>query len=170
MNRRSVALSVAVAAALLVASSSPIHAADGADVKRAIILTVLNNLGVQPTDSLMNVLVNDIPIDVLNSSLVARVGRSLDKSEDPSLLIGQTVDSSGDGIPDEDAATNASDDDDDDDNTSSGSNSGSNSGSGTTSSGNGSGTKPSESDDESDNDGEADDEDEDDESGDDEDN
>lgn len=169
MNRRSVALSVAAAAALLVASSSPIHAADGADVKRAIIMTVLNNLGVQPTDSLMNVLVDDIPIDVLDSSLVARVGRSLDKSEDPSLLIGQTVDSSGDGIPDEDAATNASDDDDDD-NTSSGSNSGSNSGSGTTSSGNGSGTKPSENDDESDNDGETDDEDEDDESGDDEDN
>jgi hypothetical protein len=166
MIRRSMALSAALAAALVVAGSSPIHAADGSEVKRAIILTVLNNLGVQPTDDLVNDLVNDIPLDVLDSSLVARVGRSLDKSENPALLIAETVDSSGDGIPDEDAATNASDDDDDDDdedNTSPGSSSGS----GSTSSGNGSGTKPPKNDDESD---DKDDEDEEDESGDDEDN
>ncbi len=167
MIRRSLALSAGLAAALVVAGSSPIHAADGADVKRAIILTVLNNLGVQPTDALMNDLVNDIPLDVLDSSLVARVGRSLDKSEDPAMLIAQTVDSSGDGIPDEDAATNASDNDDDEDNTSSGSNSGS----GTSSSGNGSGTKPPKNDDDdSDSDSDDDDDEDDDESGDDEDN
>jgi len=164
--RRSMARSAALAAALVVAGSSPIHAADGADVKRAIILTVLNNLGVQPTDALMNDLVDDIPLDVLDSSLVARVGRSLDKSEDPAILIAQTVDSSGDGIPDEDAATNASDNDDDEENTSSGSNSGS----GTSSSGNGSGTKPPKHDDDDSASDDEDEEDEDDESGDDEDN
>ena len=166
MIRRSMARSAALAAALVVAGSSPIHAADGADVKRAIILTVLNNLGVQPTDALMNDLVDDIPLDVLDSSLVARVGRSLDKSEDPAILIAQTVDSSGDGIPDEDAATNASDNDDDEENTSSGSNSGS----GTSSSGNGSGTKPPKHDDDDSASDDEDEEDEDDESGDDEDN
>jgi hypothetical protein len=167
MIRRSMALSTALAAPLVVAGSSPIHAADGSEVKRAIILTVLNNLGVQPTDDLVNNLVNDIPLDVLDQSLVTRVGRSLDRSEDPAILIGQTVDSSGDGIPDEDAATNACDDDGDKDNTSPGSSSGS----GSTSSGNGSGTKPPKNDDESETGGNgSDNDDEGDESGDDEDN
>ena len=106
MIRRSVALTAAVIGAVVFTGSTPAQAADQNAVKRAIVKTVLTNLGVAPTDALIGELVRDIPLDVLSPSLVAQVGNSLDKSSDPTLVITQTVDSNGDGIPDPDAAMN----------------------------------------------------------------
>ena len=104
MIRRSVALTAAVIGAVVFTGSTPAQAADQDAVKRAIVTTVLNNLGVAPTDALIAELVRDIPIEVLSPTLVTQVGNSLDSSSDPTLVISQTVDSNGDGIPDADAA------------------------------------------------------------------
>lgn len=179
MMRRPGMLAAMAVAAITVVGSTPVQAADGTAVKRAIVLTVLTNLGVQPTDALIDDLVQGIPLDALDSSLVAQVGRSLDKSLDPTQLIGLTIDGDGDGIPDENAATNAAkdDDEDEDEDEDSGETSGSNSNTGSASTGGGTTTKPPKNDDDDDDDDDDDedsdedeDEEDDDESGDDEDN
>jgi hypothetical protein len=90
------------------AGSTPAQAADINAVKRAIVITVLNNLGVRPTAELIDALVNEIPMDVLDAGLVRQVGKALDSNGDASQIIGETVDSDGDGVPDESGATDAS--------------------------------------------------------------
>lgn len=111
ISRSSLATAVIVGA-LVFTGSTPASAANSDAVKRAIIVTVLNNLGVEPTARLIDELVGDIPMDVLNSSLVTRVGKLLDKSGDPTAAISAAVDSDGDGIPDETAGRTAAATDD----------------------------------------------------------
>ena len=180
MIRRSALATACVIGALVFTTTTPAQAADQNAIKRAIVITVLNNLGVQPTDQLIDQIVGEIPVDFLDSRLVRRVGTALDNSEDPALMIGQTVDSDGDGVPNADATVDSDDEaeDETEDNGSgssgsTGSNSGSSGSSG--SSGNNSGSSNSGSDNDSeeedpDDDSEGEDPDDEDESGDDEDN
>jgi len=109
MIRKSAFVTSAVICAVVFAGSTPVQAADQSAIKRAIVTTVLNNLGVQPTDQLVNGIVGDIPIEFLDSALVREVGTALDNSEDPTLIISQTVDSDGDGIPNADATVDSDD-------------------------------------------------------------
>ena len=115
MNRRTTFLTASVIAAVVFAGSTPAQAADLTAVKRAIVITVLNNLGVRPTEELIDALVNEIPMDALDSGLVRQVGEALDSNGDASQIIGELVDSDGDGVPDEDGATDSSSDDEDED-------------------------------------------------------
>jgi len=131
MRRLTPFFTAAVVASIVVAGSMPVQAADASAVKRAIVVTVLNNLGVRPTAELVDSLVADIPMDVLDSRLVRRVGTALDTNGDAAQIVGETVDSDGDGVPNENGATDASADDDDD-TASSGSDSGTSSSSGGT--------------------------------------
>jgi len=169
--RRSALATACVIGALVFTTTTPAQAADQNAIKRAIVITVLNNLGVQPTAQLIDQIVGEIPVDFLDSRLVRRVGTALDNSEDPALMIGQTVDSDGDGVPNADATVDSDDEaedeteDETDDNSSgsSGSNSGSNSGSDNDS-------EEEDPDEDPDDDSEGEDPDDEDESGDDEDN
>lgn len=168
MIRRSALVTASVVGALVFTATTPAQAADQNAIKRAIVITVLNNLGVQPTAQLIDQIVSDIPVDLLDSTLVRQVGTALDNSEDPALMIGQTVDSDGDGVPNADATVDSEDESDDEtDDNGSGS-----SGSSGNNSGNNSGSTNSGSDDDSDEEDpkEEDPEEDDDESGDDEDN
>jgi hypothetical protein len=108
MSRRTTFLTASVIAALVFAGSTPAQAADINAVKRAIVITVLNNLGVRPTAELIDALVNEIPVDALDAGLVRQVGKALDSNGDASQIIGETVDSDGDGVPKESGATDAS--------------------------------------------------------------
>ena len=108
-------MTAAVIGAVVFTSTTPAQAADQSAIKRAIVVTVLNNLGVQPTDQLVNDIVGDIPMEFFDSTLVREVGTALDNSEDPTLIISQTVDSDGDGIPNADATIDSDDSDDADD-------------------------------------------------------
>ena len=108
MSRRTTFLTASVIAAVVFAGSTPAQAADINAVKRAIVITVLNNLGVRPTAELIDALVNEIPMDVLDAGLVRQVGKALDNNGDASQIIGELVDSDGDGVPDESGATDAS--------------------------------------------------------------
>jgi uncharacterized membrane protein YgcG len=170
VSRRTTLLTAAVIAATVFAGSTPVQAADASAVKRAIVITVLNNLGVQPATELLDSLVADIPMDLLDSRLVRRVGTALDTNGDAAQIISQTVDSDGDRVPNENGASDASSEDGENDE-SSGSNSG------TSSSGGGTSTRPpnnsddgDEEDDEDKDDDEDDEDKDDDEDGDDEDN
>ena len=165
MSRRTSFLTATVIAAMVLVGSTPVQAADGNAVKRAIVTTVLNNLGVQPTAELVGILVNDIPMDVLDAGLVRQVGRALDSNGDATDVIGQTVDSDGDGVPDENAATNASSADDEGSEDEESSESNANSGSSSSSTGGGTNTRPPNNDEE-----ETEEESEEEEDGDDEDN
>lgn len=132
MIRTSAFVTAAVIGVVVFTGTTPAQAADQSAIKRAIVVTVLNNLGVQPTDQLVSEIVTDIPIELLDSALVLEVGTALDNSEDPTLIIGGAVDSNGDGVPDADATVDATDDsvDESDDNSSGSSgSSGNNSGS-----------------------------------------
>jgi hypothetical protein len=113
--RTSAFVTAAVIGAVVFTSTTPAQAADQSAIKRAIVVTVLNNLGVQPTDQLVNDIVGDIPMEFFDSTLVREVGTALDNSEDPTLIISQTVDSDGDGIPNADATIDSDDADDADD-------------------------------------------------------
>ena len=135
MSTRKSFLTATIVASMVLAGSTPVQAADADAVTRAIVITVLNNLGVQPTSALVDALVADIPMDVLDSRLVRRVGTALDTNGDTAQIISQTVDSDDDGVPNENGSTDASSGDNDDD-VESGSNSGS------SSSGGGSSTRP----------------------------
>ena len=115
MIRTSAYVTAAVIGAVVFTSTTPAQAADQSAIKRAIVVTVLNNLGVQPTDQLVNDIVGDIPMEFFDSTLVREVGTALDNSEDPTLIISQTVDSDGDGIPNADATIDSDDSDDADD-------------------------------------------------------
>jgi len=108
--RTSAVVTAAVICAVVLTVTTPAQAADQSEIKRAIVVTVLNNLGVQPTDQLVNEIVGDIPIEFLDSMLVREVGTALDNSEDPTLAISRTVDSDGDGLPNADATVDATDD------------------------------------------------------------
>jgi hypothetical protein len=108
MSRRTTFLTASVIAAVVFAGSTPAQAADINAVKRAIVITVLNNLGVRPTAELIDALVNEIPMDVLDAGLVRQVGKALDNNGDASQIIGELVDSDGDWVPDENGATDAS--------------------------------------------------------------
>lgn len=110
MIRTSAVVTAAVICAVVLTVTTPAQAADQSEIKRAIVVTVLNNLGVQPTDQLVNEIVGDIPIEFLDSMLVREVGTALDNSEDPTLAISRTVDSDGDGLPNADATVDATDD------------------------------------------------------------
>ena len=114
MIRKSVFLTAAVICAVVFTGTTPAQAADESAIKRAIVVTVLNNLGVQPTDELVNDIVGDIPMEFFDSTLVREVGTALDDSEDPTLIISQTVDSDGDGVPNADATVDSDDDSNDD--------------------------------------------------------
>ncbi len=114
MIRTSAFVTAAVIGAVVFTSTTPAQAADQSAIKRAIVVTVLNNLGVQPTDQLVNDIVRDIPMEFFDSTLVREVGTALDNSEDPTLIISQTVDSDGDGIPNADATIDSDDDSNDD--------------------------------------------------------
>lgn len=114
MIRTSAFVTAAVIGAVVFTSTTPAQAADQSAIKRAIVVTVLNNLGVQPTDQLVNDIVRDIPMEFFDSTLVREVGTALDNSEDPTLIISQTVDSDGDGIPNADATIDSDDDSSDD--------------------------------------------------------
>jgi hypothetical protein len=146
MSRRITFLTASVIAAVVFAGSTPAQAADLTAVKRAIVITVLNNLGVRPTAELIDALVNEIPMDALDSGLVRQVGNALDNNVDASQIIGQRVDSDGDGVPDEDGATNASSEDEAEEEDEESSDSNSNAGS--SSSGGGTNTRPPNNDDE----------------------
>ena len=148
MSRRTTLLTAAVSAAAVFAGSTPVQAADANAVKRAIVITVLNNLGVQPTAELIDSLVSEIPMEVLDSGLGRQVGKALDTNGDATLIIGQRVDSDGDGVPNEDGATNASAEEEEAEDEES---SDSNSNSGSSSSGGGTNTRPSNNDDEEEN-------------------
>jgi Ca2+-binding EF-hand superfamily protein len=113
MIRKSAFVTSAVICAVVFTGTTPTQAADQSAIKRAIVVTVLNNLGVQPTDQLVNEIVGDIPIEFFDSTLVREVGTALDNSEDPTLIISQTVDSDGDGIPNADATVDSVDETDD---------------------------------------------------------
>ena len=145
MSRRTTLLTAAVIAATVFAGSTPVQAADANAVKRAIVITVLNNLGVQPTAELIDSLVSEIPMEVLDSGLVRQVGKALDTNGDATLIIGQRVDSDGDGVPNEDGATNASSEEEEAEDEES---SDSNSNSGSSSSGGGTNTSTPNNDDE----------------------
>lgn len=110
MIRKPAFVTAAVIGAVVFAGTTPAQAADQSAIKRAIVVTVLNNLGVQPTDQLVSEIVTDIPIELLDSALVLEVGTALDNSEDPALMISQTVDSDGDGVPNADATADSDDD------------------------------------------------------------
>ena len=110
MIRTSAVVTAAVICAVVLTVTTPAQAADQSEIKRAIVVTVLNNLGVQPTDQLVNEIVGDIPIQFLDSMLVREVGTALDNSEDPTLAISRAVDSDGDGLPNADATVDATDD------------------------------------------------------------
>ena len=110
MIRKSAFVTATVIGAVVFTGTTPAQAADQNAVKRAIVTTVLNDLGVQPTDQLVNGIVGDIPIEFLDSALVREVGTAIDNSEDPTLIISQTVDSDGDGIPNADATVDSTDD------------------------------------------------------------
>jgi len=112
--RTSAFVTAAVIGAVVFTSTTPAQAADQSAIKRAIVVTVLNNLGVQPTDQLVNDIVRDITMEFFDSTLVREVGTALDNSEDPTLIISQTVDSDGDGIPNADATIDSDDDSSDD--------------------------------------------------------
>jgi hypothetical protein len=176
--RRSALFTATVIGAVVFSGSTPAQAADSDTVKRAIVVTVLKNLGVDPTPELVNNIISDLPFDALDSDLVEQVGNLIDNSDDPSVLIGQTVDSDGDGIPNADATTDDDDDDDNDgesdDDSTGGSSSTSTGSTGSTSGGTttkpSKPTTPSDDDDESDDDNDDDDDDDDDESEDDDDN
>ena len=175
MIRRSTFLTAAVIGAAVFTSTTPAQAADNNAIKRAIVVTVLNNLGVQPTAQLINEIVSEIPMDVLDSTLIREVGRSIDNSEDPTLIISQSVDSDGDGVPNADASVDSDDETDDetDDNGSgsSGSSGSSGNNSGSTNSGSdGEDNEDADQDNQDDEDNEDNEDNEDDESGDDEDN
>ncbi|MEN9911504.1 MAG: hypothetical protein RLZZ441_1072 [Actinomycetota bacterium] len=114
MIRKSVFLTAAVICAVVFTGTTPAQAADESAIKRAIVVTVLNNLGVQPTDELVNDIVGDIPMEYFDSTLVREVGTALDDSKDPTLIISQTVDSDGDGVPNADATVDSDDDSNDD--------------------------------------------------------
>ena len=114
MIRTPAFVTAAVIGAVVFTSTTPAQAADQSAIKRAIVVTVLNNLGVQPTDQLVNDIVGDIPMEFFDSTLVREVGTALDNSEDPTLIISQTVDSDGDGIPNADATIDSDDDSSDD--------------------------------------------------------
>ena len=114
MIRKSAFVTAAVIGAVVFTSTTPAQAADQSAIKRAIVVTVLNNLGVQPTDQLVNDIVGDIPMEFFDSTLVREVGTALDNSEDPTLIISQTVDSDGDGIPNADATVDSDEESDDD--------------------------------------------------------
>jgi uncharacterized membrane protein YgcG len=172
--RRSALATACVIGALVFTTTTPAQAADQNAIKRAIVITVLNNLGVQPTAQLIDQIVGEIPVDFLDSRLVRRVGTALDNSEDPALMIGQTVDSDGDS---DDEAEDETEDETEDNGSGSSGSTGSNSGSSGSSgsSGNNSGSSNSGSDNDSeeedpDDDSEGEDPDDEDESGDDEDN
>ena len=113
MIRKSAFVTSAVICAVVFTGTTPTQAADQSAIKRAIVVTVLNNLGVQPTDQLVNEIVGDIPMEFFDSTLVREVGTALDNSEDPTLIISQTVDSDGDGIPNADATVDSVDETDD---------------------------------------------------------
>jgi hypothetical protein len=114
MIRKSVFLTAAVICAVVFTGTTPAQAADESAIKRAIVVTVLNNLGVQPTDELVNDIVGEIPMEFFDSTLVREVGTALDDSEDPTLIISQTVDSDGDGVPNADATVDSDEESDDD--------------------------------------------------------
>jgi hypothetical protein len=107
--RRSAVVTAAIIGAILFTGTTPAQAAEQSAIKQAIVVTVLNNLGVQPTDQLVNEIVGDIPLEFFDSTLVLEVGTALDNSEDPTLMISQTVDSDGDGIPNADATVDSDD-------------------------------------------------------------
>ena len=109
MIRRSAFVNAAIIGAIVFTGTTPAQAADQSAIKLAIVVTVLNNLGVQPTDQLVNEIVGDIPLEFFDSTLVLEVGTALDNSEDPTLMISQTVDSDGDGIPNADATVDSDD-------------------------------------------------------------
>jgi hypothetical protein len=164
MNRRTTFFTATVVAAMVFAGSTPVQAADATAVKRAIVITVLNNLGVQPTAELVDAIVADIPMDVLDSGLVRKVGTALDTDGDVTQIIGQTVDSDGDGVPNENGARDASSDDDEDSEDDDSSDSNSDSGSSTP--GGGTSTRPpNNNDDDDDDEDDEDDEDEDEDDG-----
>lgn len=169
MIRHSSAVALALVGAVVFTGSTPAQAANQTEITRAIVVTVLNNLGVQPTAQLIDDIVSEIPAGILDSALVQQVGQALDSSGDPTLIIGQTVDTDGDGIPNA-GATDDDDDSGDSASDSSGSSGGTSSGTGGNS---GSGTSPkpnSEDDNDSDNNPDDGDGDGEEESGDDEDN
>jgi hypothetical protein len=171
--RRSALVTAAVVSALVFTGTTPAQAADQNAIKRAIVITVLNNLGVQPTAQLIDQIVNDIPVDLLDSTLVRQVGTALDNSEDPALMIGQTVDSDGDGVPNADATVDSDDeteDETDDSGSGSSGSSGNNSGNNSGSTNSGSDDDTDEEDPEKEDPKEEDPDEDDDESGDDEDN
>ncbi len=109
MIRKSAFVTSAVICAVVFTGTTPAQAADQSAIKQAIVVTVLNNLGVQPTDQLVNEIVGEIPLEFFDSTLVLEVGTALDNSEDPTLMISQTVDSDGDGIPNADATVDSDD-------------------------------------------------------------
>jgi hypothetical protein len=109
MIRTSAFVTAAVICAVVFTGTTPAQAADQSSIKQAIVVTVLSNLGVQPTDQLVNEIVGDIPMEFFDSTLVREVGTALDNSEDPTLMISQTVDSDGDGIPNADATVDSDD-------------------------------------------------------------
>ncbi len=80
-------------------------------VKRAIVTIVLKNLGVEPSSSIVDAIVADLPLDALSTNLVDEVGAALDAGDDPTLIVGQTVDSDGDGVPNENGALDSESDD-----------------------------------------------------------
>ena len=149
MSRRTTLLTAAVIAASVLVGSTPVQAADANAVKRAIVITVLNNLGVQPTAELIDSLVSEIPMDVLDLGLVRQVGKALDTNGDATQLIGERVDSNGDGVPDEDGAVDTSSEDEE--NAEDEESSESNANSGSSSSGGGTNTSTPNNDDEEEN-------------------
>ena len=109
MIRRFAVVNATIIGAIVFTGTTPAQAADQSAIKQAIVATVLNNLGVQPTDQLVNEIVGEIPLEFFDSTLVLEVGTALDNSEDPTLMISQTVDSDGDGIPNADATVDSDD-------------------------------------------------------------
>ncbi|MEY4898449.1 MAG: hypothetical protein RL294_260 [Actinomycetota bacterium] len=156
MIRTSAFVTAAVIGAVVFTSTTPAQAADQGAIKRAIVVTVLNNLGVQPTDQLVNQIVGDIPMNFLDSTLVREVGTALDNSEDPTLIISQTIDSDGDGIPNADATVDSDDESDDDADDADDDSSGSSGSSGDDSGSSGSDDDANDEDDEDDEDDEED--------------
>jgi hypothetical protein len=114
---RSIIAAVAVGAGVL-GVTTPAQAVDNNAVKRAIVTTVLKNLGVEPTAAIIDSLVSDLPIDQLAPGLVKTVGASLDAGSDPTLIVSQSVDTNGDGVPDENGALDSESSDSGDDNAS----------------------------------------------------
>lgn len=109
-----IAAALAVTAGVIGTSTSA-QAVSSDAVKRAIITIVLKNLGVEPTNAIVDGLVADLPNGLLAQNLVDQVGSALDAGDDPTLIIGQSVDSNGDGVPDESGAIDNETDDGSDD-------------------------------------------------------